>query len=272
MLLVLACLALAPGCTWGKAKPAANDPAAPYASDTPNRKLDASPRQMRILSLQVFALELPRGTVSANKELWRRIDEQAVAPGTYDVLWANGVRVGGAPLAELEHVQRSLGIESAERIDILGRGTGRQVKEFEIESNISEKTLFWFDADKRHHGRTFTRCTTLMSIAFEPTPGREQSVRISMTPVVRGNTPRTIVTPAGDDYEVNEVRETNLLDLSLAAEVPIGRFLIVAPSDEAAWETNLGRQFFCRERDGERFERMYILIPHVVAFRTAEQH
>jgi hypothetical protein len=227
---------------------------------------------MRFLAVQVFALELPRGRVSSNMELWRRIDEQAVLPGVYDVLWANGVRVGAAPLSELEHIRRTLEIDSAQRIDILGRGLGRQAKEFPVESEIAEKTLFWFDAAKRHHGRTFQRCETLMSIAFEPSPGRTDAVRISMTPVVRAREARLVVTSTGDDYEISQVKDTNLLDLNLQADVPLGQFLIVSPSDQMRWETSLGRQYFCYERDGELFERVYILIPQVTAAREAQRH
>ena len=234
--------------------------------------LDASPRQLKVLALQVYALDLPRGRASDNAELWRRIDEQKLDPGTYDVLWTNGIRVGGAALEEMEHIRGVLGIETADRTDILGRGFGRQVKEFEIAANIGEKTLFWFDARKQHHGRTFQRCTMLMSVSFEPTPGTDDSVRIAMTPVVRSNDPRMIVTPAGNDYQVVEHRETNILDVSLRADVKIGEFLIVAPSDESDWEMSLGRQFFCKEREGGRFERVYVLIPAVTSARTAPRH
>lgn len=271
--LFFALLAL-PGCT---GKPTGGDGGATDGSvrasetDAP-RTLDASPRQLKVLALQVYALDLPWGWASENRELWRRIDEQKVPPGIYDVLWANGIRVGGAAVEEMAHIRTVLGIDKAERTDILGRGFGRQVKEFEIEANVGEKTLFWFDARKQHHGRTFQRCTTLMSVSFEPTPGMDDSVRVSMTPVVRSNDPRMIVTEQGNDYQVVEHRETNILDVSLRADVRLGEFLIVAPSDDSGWETSLGRQFFCRERDGERLERVYVLIPAVTSARAAPRH
>ncbi len=276
---LLLLLALIAGCNWGKRGPNNADPRGAGAttrpiriSDSPPRQLDASPRQMQILAVQVYVLELPRGRVSANEPLWRRIDEHAVDPGAYDVLWANGVRAGVAPLSELNHIRDTLGIETALRLDILGRGIGRQAKEFPVEADVPEKTLFWFDEAKRSQGRTFLRCETLMSVAFEPSPGRLESVRLSMTPVVRSMQPRIVVTPAGDDYTIESVKETNLLDLQLQVDVPLGHFLIVSPSDEATWETSLGRQFFTSERQGERFERVFLLIPQVTAIRNADQH
>ena len=271
-------LALAAGCNGrDEANQGANltvrpVPRASESAPGAPQQLDAEPRQMRFLAVQIYALELPRGRVSENAELWRRIDEQAVAPGIYDVLWSNGVRVGGAKLAELEHIRQTLGIDTAQRVDLQGRGMGRQSREYSIESDIGERTLFWFDAAKRHHGRTFQRCETLLSIAFEPAPGRTDAMRISMTPVVRAMSPRLVVTPAGDDYQVTEMLDTNLLDLNLQADVPFGEFLIVSPSDQMRWETSLGRQFFCGERDGELFERIYILIPQVTAARDAPRH
>ena len=227
--------------------------------------VDAADRTLRVLGLRIFELDLPRGRVSANRQLWRRIDEQAVDPGTYDVLYANGVRVGIAPVAEIEHVSQALGSDQTRRVDIFGKTTGRQTQELPVESGIFEKTLFWFDADKRSKGRTFQRCQTLLAVSFEPTPGRPETVRVSVAPVVRSSDPRTVVTPSGDDYQVTLERDTTIFDLKLTADVPLGQFLIVSPSEELKWPTSIGRQFFCHEEPGELLERVFVIVPQVVA-------
>ena len=227
--------------------------------------VDAGTRTLRVLGLRVFELELPRGRVSSNKELWRRIDEQAVDAGTYDVLYANGVRVGVAPVAELPHVSETLDTDQARRVDILGKTTGRQTQELPLETGVFEKTLFWFDAAKRGRGRTFQRCDTLLSLSFEPSPGTPGSVRISMVPVVRSSQPQTVITAAGNDVQVTLQKEETLFDLKLAADVALGQFLIVSPSEELRWRTSLGRQFFCREVTGELLERVYVIVPQVIA-------
>ena len=130
---------------------------------------------------------------------------------------------------------------------------------------FSRKTLFWFDGAKRSKGETFQRCETLLAVSFEPTPGRSRSVRVSVAPVVRSSDPRLVVTPSGDDYQVTQRRDTTIFDLKLTADVPLGEFLIVSPSEELRWQTCIGRQFFCREVPGELLERVYVIVPQVVA-------
>ena len=274
LLAVLLALALAGGCVRrnrpAKSDPGRQPPRAVDASRDPARdparvspSMEPSPAELTYLALRVYTIRVPFGEVSRNREFWRRIDEQSVDPGTYDVLWANGVRVGGAPVSELSHLEAVLGSTRADRMDLVARQPGRQSRELPLAGNVGETTLFWFDAAKRHQGRTFQNCEAALALAFEPTPGRTQSARVSLTPVVRSRSPRIVVTPHGDDYTVTESKETTLLDLRLKADVPIGEFLVVAPSDELGWETSVGRQFFCREAGGELWETVYVIVPMV---------
>ena len=272
----VACTVLAGGCRSGD-RQAATDriPAAAsgvMAADAGSASpaLDASPRVLRQLGVRVFTLDVPRGRVSGNAEFWRRIDEQTLDPGVYDVLWANGVRVGSAPLSEIEHLGEVLDVEEAPVTDIVARSVGRQSHELPLRQGVDEQTLFWFDAGKRSHGQTFQRCENLLVLGFGPTPGRQTTMRLSLTPMVRSAQPRQVVTPSGDSYEVTTVHDENLFDLQLKTDVPLGHFLVVAPSDQLAWETCLGRVFFTHESEGELWERVYVIIPRVVALRTQE--
>jgi len=54
------------------------------------------------LQLHAYMLRIavPYGTLSGNEEFWKRIDEHSLDPGTYDLLYRSGVRVGQAPWAE----------------------------------------------------------------------------------------------------------------------------------------------------------------------------
>ena len=226
---------------------------------------DASARQLRVLGLRIFQLDVPRGRVSGNAELWHRIDEQAIDASTYDVLYANGVRVGLGSVAEIDRLRGVLDADASKTLDVVGKGVGRQSQDLAVESNIFEKTLFWFDAAKRPKGRTFQRCETLLTVSFEPTPGTLQSVRVSLAPVVRSTEQKPVILSNGDDYSVELRKETTLFDLKLTADVPLGRFLIVSPSEELRQETSLGRQFFTHEVPGEILERVYVIVPQVVA-------
>lgn len=257
------------GCLGRTVTPPADKPSGPplerltgTAQEVP---LDPSPRLQRRLGVRVYTVDVPRGRVSGNEALWRRIDEQTLDPAPYDVLWANGVRAGAAPLDEIEHLREVLEVAETPATDIYARGPGRQSHELPLGGEILEQTLFWFDASKRSHGRTFQRCENVLVVGFGPTPGRMRSMRLSLTPVVRSTRPRQVVTPSGDSYEIKQVRDENLFDLQLRVDVPFGDFLVVAPSEELTQETSLGRQFFTYEREGELWERVYVLIPRVIA-------
>ena len=247
-----------------------NRPASDALAVVPNApaqtSLDPTERRLSVLGLRVLQLDLPRGRASGNRELWHRIDETALDPAAYDTLYANGVRVGVAPVAEIDHVRGALGLDTATTLDILGKAPGLQRHEIEIESGVFEKTIFWLDADKRSKGRTFQRCRTLLAVAFEPAPGRpDEAVRLTITPVVRSTEPEMVVTRAGSDMIVTREIEETLLDLQLVADVDFGSFLIVAPSEQQKWRTSVGRQFFCQDVPGEVLERVYVIVPQVVA-------
>lgn len=235
------------------------------ADPAEDRALDASPRVQRRLGVRIYTLAVPRGRVSGNAELWSRIDEQTLDPAPYDVLWANGVRVGSAPLAEIEHLREILEVSEAPATDLYASGPGRQSHELQVGSGIREQTLFWFDAAREAKGRTFQNSENFLVVGFGPTPGRQRSMRLSITPLVRSAQPRQVVTAAGDSYEVTQIRDENIFDLQLRTDIPFGDFLIVAPSVELSQETGLGRQFFTYEGEGELWERIFVLIPRVVA-------
>ena len=258
----------ASGCV-GVPSPDASSSAQPMSRPAdaadPSGSPDASARRLRVLGLRIFQLDVPRGRVSGDADLWRRIDEQAVDPGTYDVLYANGVRVGLGPVADVDRFADLLRDPSARTLDIVGKGFGRQAQDLPVETGVFEKTLFWFDANKRPKGQTFQRCETLLNISFEPTPGDPKSIRVALVPVVRSTVPRAVFLSNGDDYSIEMRRDETLFDLKLTADVPLGQFLIVSPSEELRQESSLGRQFFTREVPGEILERVYVIVPQVVA-------
>ena len=235
---------------------AANDPASP----------DAAARTLRVLGLRIFQLDVPRGpgqrqrrTLAAHRRAGHRRRHLRRALGQ------RRPRRPPPPSPRSTASATLLETDAARTIDVVGKGTGRQTQELPVETGVFEKTLFWFDAAKRDKGRTFQRCDTLLAVSFEPTPGQAQTIRVSVTPVVRSTEQRPVITSTGDDYAVTMRRDETLFDLKLTADVPLGRFLIVSPSEELRQESSLGRQFFTREVPGEILERVYVIVPQVVA-------
>src|SRR5207244_1062303 len=61
------------------------------------------PQAMRV---DLYQLQLPQGTISRNEKFWKRVDEQSLDPGTYELLYKTGVRVGQATLAAWDYLRQ----------------------------------------------------------------------------------------------------------------------------------------------------------------------
>ena len=228
--------------------------------------LDAQPRASRRFALSVYELLLPAGQVSSNETLWRRINEQAIGVGDYDLLWTNGLRVGVATNEELAHVAESLDREQAPLQQIFGASESLQIQQLPVGERVPRQTVFWFDQNKQPVGRTFHEVQLALNLAFEQAPGQRNAVRIGVRPIVEGLRRLTRVRPSGSDYEVREGYESTPLDVHVLADVPLGSFLIVSPSSAGKWDTSVGNVFFGPHVKGEPMERILVIVPQRMEF------
>ena len=61
--------------------------------------------------------------------------------------------------------------------------------------------------------------------------------------------------------EVRVVAPQRLYDLNLRVDVPMERFLVVAPSGESTWPTSIGNSFFVTNGTAERLETVLLIVP-----------
>src|SRR4051812_20023928 len=86
-----------------------------------NAPLDAAAATPYVFHVEMFLINPPAGSFSGNEDFWKTIDEQCVDPATADLLQRNGVRVGVAPLQELENFAKYLeGIQPIQKLAITG--------------------------------------------------------------------------------------------------------------------------------------------------------
>lgn len=263
-LALIAILLTLAGCG-GEAREMTSAPATANPERQAGVPLDAQPRVIGRLALRIYELKLPAGTFTREGGVWRILDERVIDVGPYDVLWANGVRAGVGEVRDLDRFADILGTEAAPTTILFSSDTGPQVQEIdrgpaEVEG-LAEQTLFWFDAQKRPHGRTYVRSRNSLALEMQPTPGREDEVRVSLTPIVRSERKRIDVRRDGSEFEVTETRDEAIFDLNLTVDVPIGQFLLVAPSPDAERATSIGRNFFTDPAAGPRREVAYLIVP-----------
>jgi hypothetical protein len=211
--------------------------------------------------LDVYELTLPLGSVSRSEEFWKRVDEQGVDIGTYDLLQKNGFRVGVAPAAEWAYFRAILDNYPTQtkkaRITSGDSGT----LELLMKKGIDTQDLFYLTDDYRLLGRTYDRCENLLSVTFQAAPRKPGQVRVTMCPLVRCLRGEFQITVRNEEREYELVRPERLYDLNLCCDVPTNGFLVVAPSLMAKWNASLGNAFLVSGGTAERFEHVLLMVP-----------
>ena len=215
------------------------------------------------LKVDVWVMSVPWGTVSSNEAFWKRMDETVVDVATYDLLYRNGMRVGGAPVEDWGYFKELLAKHPAavQQTQL----TTREEKTFELEvrKKVDGQTIFVVDANNSPVGRTYDLSDNLMVVGFRRSLARADAARVVVCPVVRSERKRLEVINSGGDKqaEIAYTKPEHLYEMNLVAEVPFDRFLVIAPSRDIRHPTNLGRNFLVEETPTERLEKVIVIVP-----------
>ena len=215
----------------------------------------------KVQYLDVYQLTLPLGAVSRSEEFWKRVDEQSVDIGTYDLLQKNGFRVGVAPSTEWAYFRAILEQHPATTRKTTVQAGDAGALEMLMKKGITEQNLFYLTDDNRLLGRTYDRCENLLAVTFHPAPRRPGNVRVTLCPLVRTTRGQFQISVTNVEREYEYVRPERLYDLNLCCDVPVSGFLVVAPSMMAKWSSNLGSAFLVDGGVAERFEHVLIMVP-----------
>ena len=224
-----------------------------------DRQLSAQP--VRIQYLDVYHLTLPMGAVSRSEEFWKRVDEQGVDIGTYDLLQKNGFRVGLAPAKEWGYFRGILEQYPAvtKKTTVTAGESG--ALELMMKAGIRSQYLFYFSDDHTLRGRTYDDCENFLSVTFQAAPRKPGQVRVALCPVVRGKRGEFRISVTNEEREYEYVKPERLYDLNLCCDVPANGFLVVAPSNLAKWSASLGNAFLVDGGAAERFEHVLLMVP-----------
>ncbi len=217
-----------------------------------------------MVHLSIYQIGVPAGSVSRSDEFWKRVDERALDVATYDVLYKNGVRIGVAPLSEIDHF-----LEILDRNPVRARPTmfataGVKVVELPMKRGVPSQTIYDFNSRNEMTIRTYDDCDNVLLVEFQAAPRKSGDVRIALCPMVRSQRKRLVA--VGDD-SVKEIQwraDERLYELNLKADAPLDSFLIIAPSPEAQNKMSLGQAFLVRNAETEQYEDVVIIVPQAV--------
>jgi hypothetical protein len=218
----------------------------------------AAPVGMRV---DLYQLQVPEGTISHNEKFWKRVDEHSVDPGTYDLLYKNGVRVGQAPIADWDYFKQVMEqYPAVAKQSSLLAGEGKAV-ELPMRKGMVSQDIWYYNASNALEGHTFNGCENLIALTFQPTPRHAGSMRVALCPTVRATEKRLQYTATNNEVEVTYAAPQRIYDLNLRTDVPFDNFLIVAPSSDASRKTSIGQGFFMTAGIAERLENVLLIVP-----------
>jgi hypothetical protein len=216
------------------------------------------------VNLTVYRLTVPMGTVSRNDEFWKRVDEQAVDVLAYDVLYKNGIRVGRAPLSELEQLTTVLGQTTVQAKPTIYAAAGAKNVELPMKRDVPSQVIYDFDAQNVMTVRSYEGSDNVFCLDFSPTPRRPGDVRVVLCPMVRTLRKRLVATGDIETMEIEYVSPERLFHLNLRTDIPLDQVLIVAPSPEASANMSLGHTFLVHEGNADKLEEVLIFVPQAI--------
>lgn len=231
---------------------------------------DPRPVPRHLTQMDVYVLSLPHGAVSRNEEFWKRVNEDGLDPQTYDVLFRNGVRAGEAAVDDWPYFKEIIDAHpAATQLNSFVAVEARAL-ELPVRQGVPVQNIFHFDREGRLSGRTHEQSDNLWTLAFLPTPRKEGYVHVILCPMVREQRKRlevrTVRVRPEDppEREITYTSREQLLDVNLKADIPPGKFLVVAPSSQAGGGS-VGDAFLGGDGAGQRIERVMLLVPKSLA-------
>jgi hypothetical protein len=232
--------------------------AQPTPADAPR---DAQSAQTVVFMVEVYRVHVPFGTFTGNEDFWKRMDEQCVDAFKCDLLNRNGIRVGLAPIGELDFFRKFME-EKPAITKMTTAALEAPLVEFEMRTDLVEQTISFYNPELSI--RDYDASSNLLNLSFQPAPRKPGCMRLTLAPVVRSHRKKFQFTALNNETEIKYVAPETYYDLNLRVDIPKDQFFIVMPSDGARLETSVGRAFFTKEGATDRLEQILLIIPRPI--------
>ena len=223
-----------------------------------------------IFDLSLYQIFVPAGSISGNAEFWANLEPADMDDGADNILGSNGVRVAQGNIADWPVSKKILDHAGSDTVRGDYIAAMLRGQEIQITADLPEETLFWFDGHGLS-GQTYSHCRNFLVLAFGPTPSREQCVRLELCPLVRATQRHYEYTVLNGQNVADFVYEEHLYNLGLRADLPAGKFLVVAPSAQSERATSIGHQFFAVDDRSHRRERVMVMVVNPAAHAVNPQ-
>jgi hypothetical protein len=221
---------------------------------------DPKPHAIYLVQLDVYQIDVPFGSVSANKEFWDHLDSADLDPEQSALLLKNGFHLGEGQITDWDFFRNIL-----EKNPVHTRISSRVAYQEQHEPIVTRAdqpacNLFYFDSSGEVVGRSFDAADDELLLSFWPTPRHDGQVHIQLLPGVRLKEEQLQHEWVNGVESVNTVRPEFFYDLKLEADLDVNHFLIVAPSAAASRISSMGNAFMVDNGEGSRTETLLIFV------------
>jgi hypothetical protein len=215
-----------------------------------------------LVDLHMYRITVPWEKISTSSEFWSRIDETAIDPTAHALLLKNGIRIGCGWSSDWPDFKKLFDRDQADTYHVEFVSPAAVNQEIPVSDMIPDQTIFYFDSHGLS-GAVYQRCRDSWALTYSPTPGQTDSVRIELCPTVSCVDRHYRFTVLNNRETFEYTADKKIFDLSLAADVTNGRFLVIAPSTEAARAVSVGHQFLTKDANAGRREVIYVFTANV---------
>jgi hypothetical protein len=221
-----------------------------------------------VIAMDVYHLTVPANAISRNEEFWKRVDEDRIDIGIHDLLLKNGIRIGVGRDADWSYFKGLLGRYPSARSARGRTEAGKEgYVELEMKTGVSEQVIFGLDDHDQDWGRRFEKCDDVLGISFIASTHNPGEATVKVCPIVRGIRRYYRTTIYNEEMQFELTQPEHLYDMRIEARLPLNDFLIVAPSEAAARNTDsMGHTFLITEGQAEPIEHCLVIVPR--AYRT----
>ena len=214
--------------------------------------------------LSIFQFTVPVGTIGGNEKFWKRVDEAAIDARTHDILDRNGVRVGLAPMNELDALMAQAAQLAPEAKPAVYAASGTKNIELKMKAEVPYQIVYHFGPDGEMPIRSYDDSDNLLCLEFQAAPRKPGDVRVGICPTIRSRRTQLVAVNNVNVVQVERITPEYFFDLNLLTDVPLDSFLVMAPSAESRSGMSIGSTFLVSGGEGGQKETIVLLVPQAV--------
>lgn len=209
----------------------------------------------------VYKLTLPVGTFSANRKVWRQLNEDVVGARTTVLLAENGLRAGEAPRVRWPAIARLINVQGSLNQPIICKSDGRSALTLLTRKNVESEIIAYVDHQQHQVCRTYVDCDDGLMMAMRLVHGG-RATQVALEPVVHLGT----VSFKRNGMHLGLTGEVRPLikpfaGLQMAATVKRQHFLVLCPAAPKRDKFSIGSQFLSHTQTLPATETVLVFVP-----------